>query len=151
MMFFLPQMGATPVTLYAAVAVIGAMFGANFALFPTTTGTFFGVQHMGVNYGAVFTSYGVGGLAGLLLASFFYDTTGRYDTAFMIAAFFCVTAAVMAVFTRQPQESLVPGGRYRRLINPRKKQSAEKNHARELAWFSGTLGKSAQRVKASTR
>ncbi|AZK60039.1 OFA family MFS transporter [Candidatus Desulforudis audaxviator] len=55
---------------------------------------------MGVNYGTVFTSYGVGGLAGPLLASFFYGTTGRYDTAFMIAAFFCVTAAVMAVFTR---------------------------------------------------
>ncbi|MDP6381523.1 MAG: OFA family MFS transporter, partial [Phycisphaerae bacterium] len=42
-------------------ALIGANYGANLALFPSITKDFYGLKNFGVNYGLVFTAWGVGG------------------------------------------------------------------------------------------
>ena len=55
-------------------ALIGANYGANLALFPSITKDFYGLKNFGVNYGLVFTAWGVGGFALPLLAGRLYDT-----------------------------------------------------------------------------
>jgi OFA family oxalate/formate antiporter-like MFS transporter len=42
-------------------ALIGANYGANLSLFPSITKDFYGLKSFGMNYGLVFTSWGVGG------------------------------------------------------------------------------------------
>jgi MFS transporter, OFA family, oxalate/formate antiporter len=42
-------------------ALIGANYGANLSLFPSLTKDYYGLKNFGVNYGLVFTSWGVGG------------------------------------------------------------------------------------------
>ena len=44
------------------VLLIGANYGSNLSLFPSATKDYFGLKNFGVNYGFVFTAWGVAGL-----------------------------------------------------------------------------------------
>lgn len=100
MMFVLIKMGSTALTLAIAACWIGFNFGGNFALFPLLTLENFGAKNLGANYGAVFTSYGVGGILGPVMAGSVYDTMGTYKTAFVIAGAACVLAAVLGILLK---------------------------------------------------
>jgi MFS transporter, OFA family, oxalate/formate antiporter len=76
--------------LYLGAALIGFNFGGNFALFPALTADLFGAGTVGRNYGWVFTSYGVGGIVGPIMAGHFKDMgmgkgVGAWMPAFVIA------------------------------------------------------------------
>ncbi len=109
MMFILVKMGSSPLKLAIAGCWLGFNFGGNFALFPLLTLENFGPKNLGANYGAVFTSYGVGGILGPVMAGKVWDTMGKYDTAFIIAAVACVVAAVLAFSLKhiEPEEAAV--------------------------------------------
>lgn len=96
MMFFLLGMGSRPITLAVAACWIGFNFGGNFALFPLLTLENFGPKNLGANYGAVFSSYGVGGILGPVMAGMVWDSMGTFKTAFIIAAIACLVAAGLA-------------------------------------------------------
>lgn len=105
MMFVLPKMGSTAIALTVAGCWIGFNFGGNFALFPLLTAEFFGTKNLGANYGAVFTSYGVGGILGPMLAGGVWDAMGTYRWAFLIAGGACVLAGLIALVLRAPAAS----------------------------------------------
>lgn len=50
------------VIIVLVAAMIGANYGANLALFPSYTKDLWGLKSFGVNYGVLFTAWGVGGL-----------------------------------------------------------------------------------------
>ena len=54
------DMAAVVIVLVAAF--IGANYGANLALFPSYTKDLWGLKSFGMNYGVLFTAWGVGGL-----------------------------------------------------------------------------------------
>jgi OFA family oxalate/formate antiporter-like MFS transporter len=83
-------------------ALIGAMYGANLTLFPAATYDFFGTKNGGVNYGIIFTAWGVGGSIGNYIAGFAKTMWGSFTPAFYIAAGLCVLAAVIAVTVKAP-------------------------------------------------
>ena len=64
MAFMLLVSAQTPLTIFLASAWVGLNFGGNFALFPAATSDYFGARHLGVNYGWIFTAYGVAGIMG---------------------------------------------------------------------------------------
>lgn len=98
----------TPMTLVPVAAVIGFCYGANLSLFPSTTAGYFGTANLGVNYGLVFTAWGVGGVFGSMTAGTIVDSTGAYGVAYAIAAALCVLAATLTFFTRPPSPSAMP-------------------------------------------
>ncbi len=102
MMLALMQMGATEVTLAIAAAWVGFNFGGNFALFPSATADYYGTKNLGINYGLVFTSYGLGGIAGPILGGMVFDATGSYMWAFIPSGILCLVAAGISLFTRKP-------------------------------------------------
>ena len=61
--------------LILIVALIGANYGSNLALFPSITKDFFGLKNFGMNYGLVFTAWGVGGFMLAKLAGMIFDKT----------------------------------------------------------------------------
>ncbi len=65
--------GGTVWGLWLMAALIGFNFGGNFALYPAATADYFGNKNVGVNYGWMFTAYGVGGLLGPQIAAYFKD------------------------------------------------------------------------------
>lgn len=72
--------------LAAGSAVAGLAYGALFALFPAATADFFGVRNLGVNYGLIFTGWGVAGLIGPVLGGAAADLTGTYTASYLTAA-----------------------------------------------------------------
>jgi MFS transporter, OFA family, oxalate/formate antiporter len=82
-------------------ALIGANYGANLALFPAMTKDYFGLKNFGMNYGLVFTSWGVGGFMLSLLAGKVYDATKSFNFSYYAAIGLLVLAA-LATFALKP-------------------------------------------------
>jgi len=92
----------TPLLIAGALAV-GFNYGANLSLFPSTTADYFGTKNLGVNYGFVFTAWGVGGVFGSQVAAKIVDATTSYNMAFTVAAVLCVAAAGISFITKAPK------------------------------------------------
>jgi len=94
--------------LIVGACIIGFNFGGNFALFPAATADFFGNKNVGVNYGWVFLSYGVAGIAGPQIAGYFKDAAaGQVEawlTPFMIAGIGCLLAAGISLALKKPKD-----------------------------------------------
>ncbi len=97
MAFMLLVSAQTPLTIFLASAWVGLNFGGNFALFPAATSDYFGTRHLGVNYGWIFTAYGVAGIIGPAVGGVLFDATGGYVLAFVFAGTLCFLAAGCSV------------------------------------------------------
>lgn len=97
----------TPVLLVIGALAVGFNYGANLSLFPSVTYDYFGTKNGGVNYGLVFTAWGVGGVFGSMVAGKIVDATKSYDQAFIVAAVLCVAAAAITFVTKAPKNSTV--------------------------------------------
>ena len=86
-------------------ALIGANYGANLALFPSITKDFYGLKNFGMNYGLVFTAWGVGGFVLALLAGKMYDATQSFNVAYYGASILLVIAAAVTLFVRPPKSA----------------------------------------------
>jgi OFA family oxalate/formate antiporter-like MFS transporter len=83
--------------------LIGANYGANLALFPSITKDYFGVTNFGMNYGLVFTSWGVGGFMLAKLAGMMYVKYQSFNIAYFGASALLILAALMVSFVKPPQ------------------------------------------------
>jgi len=92
--------------VFLASAWVGLNFGGNFALYPSATADYFGTRNLGVNYGWIFTAYGVAGILGPVVGGVLFDATGKYLIPFVFAGILCFIAAVASVviwgLTRAP-------------------------------------------------
>ena len=77
---------SNPPVLLVFVALIGANYGANLAVFPTLMKGFYGPKNLATNYGLVYTAWGLGGFIVSQLASTIKDATGSFDNAYLLAA-----------------------------------------------------------------
>ena len=91
-----------PLLILGALAV-GFNYGSNLSVFPSATYDYFGTKNGGVNYGLVFTAWGVGGVFGSMVAGKIVDATGSYNMAFTAAAVLCVAAAGLSFLTKAPK------------------------------------------------
>jgi len=82
--------------VYFAAIVGGTAFGGYLALSPAFTADMWGMKGVGVNYGAMFTAWGVAAFVGPYFAGTIYDATGTYTLAFFIFAACCIPAIVIA-------------------------------------------------------
>ena len=89
--------GDDSIALLFAVLMIGACYGANLALFPSATKDHFGMKSFGLNYGVMFTAWGVGGLILPRIAGMIKDITGKEDLAFYIASGLMICGAILAL------------------------------------------------------
>jgi OFA family oxalate/formate antiporter-like MFS transporter len=84
-------------------ALIGANYGANLALFPSVTKDFYGLKNFGVNYGLVFTSWGLGGFMLSFLAGKVYDQTHTFTFAYYCSAGLLLAAAAVTFLLKPPK------------------------------------------------
>ena len=94
---------ANAVVLAVVSAVIGANYGANLALFPSLTKDYYGLKNFGVNYGLLYTSWGVGGFMLALLAGKVYDETGSFGFAYYCSAALLAVAVVATFIVKPPR------------------------------------------------
>lgn len=87
-------------------ALIGANYGANLALFPSITKDYYGLKNFGVNYGLVFTAWGVGGFMLAKLAGAMYVKHQTFAIAYYGASALLILAAIMTLLVKAPHHKL---------------------------------------------
>jgi OFA family oxalate/formate antiporter-like MFS transporter len=83
--------------------LIGFNYGANLSLFPSFTKDLWGLKSFGMNYGILFTAWGVGGfvlsrLSQMLAAS----AGGSYRSSFITAAVLLIAGAALTLLIKPP-------------------------------------------------
>jgi len=86
-------------------ALIGANYGANLSLFPSITKDFYGLKNFGMNYGLVFTAWGVGGFMLAKLAGIMYVKHQTFEIAYYGASALLILAAIMTIFVKAPHHT----------------------------------------------
>lgn len=96
------------VAMVVLSALVGANYGSNLALFPSATKDYYGLKNFGMNYGLVFTAWGIGGFILAQFAARVYDGkivadwAGSYNFAFYTSAVLLLLAAVMTFIVKAP-------------------------------------------------
>jgi MFS family permease len=91
--------GANQVLNYfLAFGLFWLSLGGWLAIAPTATLSLFSSQNYAKNYGIVFTAYGVGAIAGTLIAGSAKDIFGDYKFAFYPTAILAVIGVFIATF-----------------------------------------------------
>ncbi len=94
--------------LTAISALVGANYGANLSLFPSATKDFYGLKNFGMNYGLVFTAWGVGGFVLALVALFVGRATDSFNFAYYGSAALLVLAAAATFALKAPHHEIQP-------------------------------------------
>ena len=97
------------VAVVAMATLIGANYGSNLSLFPSITKDYYGLKNFGVNYGLVFTAWGIGGFMLAQFAGWVYDGRiveawkGGFTFAYYTSAALLVAAAILTFALKAPQ------------------------------------------------
>jgi OFA family oxalate/formate antiporter-like MFS transporter len=94
--------GGNVALLYAMVFVVYWCFGTQLSVNASTAADFWGTKNAGINYGMLFTAWGIAGIIGGRIGGMMFDKYKNYQMAFYTAA---VLAAVALLC-----ESAVPEG-----------------------------------------
>ena len=94
---------SSPALLILGSAFTGLCYGTIFTLFPAATADFYGVRNLGVNYGSVFTAFGVAGVTGSVLGGRIRDICGSYAHAFTLCAVMLLIGALLAFVLKAPK------------------------------------------------
>jgi hypothetical protein len=99
--------GLSDMTVFIIVSMlIGFNYGSCLSVFPSAVKDNYGLKNFGVNYGLVFTSWGVGGSLFPFIAGKFFEAakkttgTGSYDHAYLMAAALLILASILTFVTR---------------------------------------------------
>jgi OFA family oxalate/formate antiporter-like MFS transporter len=94
---------ATAAGLFVMVFVVYWCFGTQLSVNASTTSDFWGTKNAGVNYGMLYTAYGVAGVIGPRIGSLVFDRYHSYRIAFDVAAVLAALALVCELLARRPR------------------------------------------------
>ena len=90
--------------LVLVAALIGANYGANLSLFPSMTKDLWGLKSFGMNYGVLFTAWGVGGLVlPRLQQTLTAGSGGSYASSFTTAGVLLLAGAGLTFLIAPPR------------------------------------------------
>jgi OFA family oxalate/formate antiporter-like MFS transporter len=87
---------------------IGFNYGANLSLFPSFTKDLWGLKSFGVNYGIVFTAWGVGGFVLPRIQQMLQTRSGNYTSSFVVAGLLLLVGAAMTFTIAPAKPKVVP-------------------------------------------
>jgi OFA family oxalate/formate antiporter-like MFS transporter len=101
------QVGGNVTLLYATVFVVYWCYGTQLSVNGATASDFWGTKNAGLNYGMLFTAWGVAGIIGPRIAGVLFDKYKNYQMAFYSAAVLAAIALICELAAKRPT---VPGG-----------------------------------------
>ncbi|APH14892.1 major Facilitator Superfamily protein [Clostridium sporogenes] len=104
-MFMFPRY-SNIVLLSIGVAIAGLCYGAGFAIFPAAATDRYGVKNFGINYGLIYTGWGIGGIIGPMTAAAIFDSTGNYNSAYIVAAVLMIIATIIGLTFRHERSKI---------------------------------------------
>ncbi|TWI74108.1 OFA family oxalate/formate antiporter-like MFS transporter [Desulfobotulus alkaliphilus] len=97
-MFYMALIPMNYAGFLMATCAVGFSFGGLAAMLPTITAEWFGLKHVGNNYGAIFIFYGLAALTAPRLA-----IAIGFEKALLVAGFACLGCIITAVFAKAPE------------------------------------------------
>jgi OFA family oxalate/formate antiporter-like MFS transporter len=97
------MVGGNITGLYVAVFVVYWCYGTQLSVNAAATADFFGARNAGMNYGLLFTAWGVAGVIGPRIGGVLFDKYKNYQMAFYTAAVLAVVALVAEMLARRPK------------------------------------------------
>ena len=95
--------GLAPVVIVLMASLIGFNYGANLSLFPSFTKDLWGLKTFGMNYGVLFTAWGVGGLVlPRLQQTLTAKSGGSYTSSFITAGALLIVGAALTLAIKPP-------------------------------------------------
>jgi OFA family oxalate/formate antiporter-like MFS transporter len=102
------QVGGNVTLLYATVFVVYWCYGTQLSVNGSTAADFWGTKNAGINYGMLFTAWGVAGIIGPRIAGVLFDKYKNYQQAFYWAAGLAAVALICELAAKRPA---VPEGK----------------------------------------
>jgi nitrate/nitrite transporter NarK len=97
----------TPMLIVLLATFIGFNYGANLTLFPSLTKDFWGLKSFGMNYGILFTAWGVGGFfLSRLQQMLTVAANGSFENSFIVAGAFLLGGAALTLFIKPPAKNI---------------------------------------------
>lgn len=93
------------ILLAAAATMIGFNYGTNLSLFPSATKDYFGLNNFGINYGLIFSAWGIGGFIFPRVSQMMVASTGTPHTAYLLCSILLVASSLISLTTKAPEES----------------------------------------------
>ncbi len=94
--------GSAPL-LYLTVFAVYWCYGTQLSVNASTTSDFWGTKNAGINYGLLFTAWGVAGIIGPRIAGVLFDKYKNYEYAFYTASVLAAIALICEVLARRPE------------------------------------------------
>lgn len=86
--------------LVAGAAIAGLAYGSLFSLMPSITAEFFGIKNLGVNYGMVFSGWGIAAIIGPVLGGIAVTQSGTYTMSYIVAGILLLLATALVRFIK---------------------------------------------------
>jgi OFA family oxalate/formate antiporter-like MFS transporter len=96
------MVGDNVAALFLIVFVIYWCYGTQLSVNGAACSDFWGTKNAGINYGLLFTAWGVAGIIGPRIGGYFYTQTHSYKGAFMWAAVLAAVALVCEMLAKRP-------------------------------------------------
>jgi len=105
--------GGNVALLYVAVFVVYWCYGTQLSVNASTTADFWGTKNAGINYGMLFTAWGVAGYFGAKIGGSMYDKYKNYQMAFYTAGVLAAVALLCELAAKRPAlpEKAAAGGK----------------------------------------
>jgi OFA family oxalate/formate antiporter-like MFS transporter len=94
--------GSNVAMLYVMVFIVYWCYGTQLSVNASTTSDFWGTKNAGINYGLLFTAWGVAGYFGPRIGGKLFDINKDYKAAFYTAAVLAVVALLAELMARRP-------------------------------------------------
>lgn len=94
--------GSEVLLLYAAVFVVYWCYGTQLSVNGVAAADFWGTKNAGVNYGMLFTAWGVAGIIGPRIGGVLFDRYHNYQAAFYVGAALSAAALLCELGARRP-------------------------------------------------
>ena len=92
--------------LVLLTTLIGFNYGSNLALFPSFTKDYWGFKNFGVNYGIVFTAWGVGGFVMSKVSQAMVVSTNSFSSSFLVAGMVLLLGAGLTYLLKDEKTAL---------------------------------------------
>jgi OFA family oxalate/formate antiporter-like MFS transporter len=103
-MFLFANYQSIPLLITGA-AIAGLAYGSLFSLMPSITADFFGVKNLGVNYGLVFTGWGIAAIIGPILGGIAMVKSGTYAMSYIVAGVLLLIGTLFVTLIKPPVKS----------------------------------------------
>jgi MFS transporter, OFA family, oxalate/formate antiporter len=91
--------------LYVMVFIVYWCYGTQLSVNGSATADFWGTKNAGINYGMLFTAWGVAGIIGPRIGGVLFDKYHNYQMAFYTAAVLAAVALVAELLARRPRHA----------------------------------------------